>query len=87
MDPNSYCAIFLRKLLKDMMTQTGYKLIQRKTGILGSRRFMQERGEGNSLNDGKGKSLNHSCAPAQRGAREKKMLGGMPPERCDNLGI
>ena len=62
LDSKQLPCYFLRKLLKDMLTQTGYKLIKRKTGILGSRRFTQERGEGNSLNDGKGKSTNHGCA-------------------------
>ena len=41
---------------------------------------MQERGEGNSLNDGKGKSPNHSCAtriqnPSPKGNKRKEGSG------------
>lgn len=39
---------FFKEAVEGYDDPNGYKLTQRKTGILESRRFMQERGKGNS---------------------------------------
>lgn len=72
--------------MKDVLIKTIYKLRKRKTGILGNRRSTQEGGEGNFQDDGKGKSLNNSCAVRiennqPKGEQNKRILGGMSPER------
>lgn len=72
------------------MTKTLFKLIKRMTRIFGNRRSTQERSEGNSLDDGRGKSPNHSCAAriqntSPKGGRRKEDDGRMISRQMSKL--
>lgn len=80
-DSNNHPNHFLRKLLKGVLTKTGYKL-RKETGILGNKRSTQEGREGNSQEDDKGNSRDNSCAAGIEDAQPKGSGGRGLWEEC-----